>query len=85
MLTEALKGAQQALGQFQDRSVLLDRLKEQLSTVRGSKSPVDALSFGLLLGTLLAEHGVLKKRAAKAASRLGSKAFLQGLEYRHAT
>jgi CHAD domain-containing protein len=84
-LGDALKEAQKALGEFQDRSVLLGRLREQIMSVRSPKSPIDALSFGLLLGTLADEHALQKRHAAKAAFKLGKKAFLHALEYRHAT
>ena len=84
-LGDALKEAQKALGEFQDSSVLIGRLREQITSVRSPKSPIDALSFGLLLGSLAAEHALQKRHAAKAASQLGKKAFLQALESHCAT
>ncbi len=78
-----LKGTQQALGDFQDRSVLLEHLKRQVAEVRSGGASVDPLAFGLLLGSLAAEHEQLKRGAVEAARVLGSKAFRQGLRYRH--
>ena len=64
-VTAALKKTQEALGRFQDRSVLLERLKTGLDDARSGK--IDPLAYGLLVGVIAAEHGRRKAEAVRNA------------------
>jgi CHAD domain-containing protein len=77
-LTTALKNTQDALGRFQDRSVLLDRLKRGLEGARSGKT--DPLAYGLLVGVIAADHGRRKAEARTDAQTLASRSFLKALE-----
>lgn len=72
-----LKEAQEGLGRFQDRSLLLARLRSDLDRLRTQPGPVDPWAFGILLGTLAADHNVQRGEALRAAQRLGSSRFLK--------
>jgi len=77
-LTSALRGVQETLGRFQDRSVLLERLKSGLAGARSGKT--DPLAYGLLVGVIAGEHGRLKSEARRDARTLRSKSVLRALD-----
>ncbi len=77
-LSTALKNTQEALGLFQDRSVLLERLKTGLVSARSGET--DPLAYGLLVGVIAADHGRRKAEARHDAESLRSKAVLRALE-----
>jgi len=79
-LSAALRQTQEGLGLFQDRSVLLDRLKAEREAFRSGKVGADALSFGILLGALAAEHRAQKHRALADCQKLQSRSFLKALK-----
>lgn len=74
-----LKQSQEGLGRFQDRSILLGRLKAELQNVRQDHSVADPVALGMLAGVLVANHGAQKARALEDAHRLGSRPFLKAL------
>lgn len=78
-----LKETQEGLGLFQDRSVLLERLKAERSRFRSSRHQGDPLSFGLLIGLLWAQHERERLRARRDAQRLTSRTFRKALEAIH--
>jgi len=78
-LTTILKETQEGLGVFQDRSILLDRLKAERQSFRSGKSPVDPLTFGMLVGALAAEQTYRKAEALRESRKLQSKPFLKAL------
>jgi CHAD domain-containing protein len=77
-LLNALRATQEALGKFQDRSVLLARLKSGLAGARSGKT--DPLAYGLLVGVIAADHSRLKTDARRDAKTLQSKDVLRALE-----
>ncbi len=77
-LLNALRATQEALGKFQDRSVLLARLKSGLAGARSGKT--DPLAYGLLVGVIAADHSRLKTEARRDAKLLRSKEVLRALE-----
>jgi CHAD domain-containing protein len=77
-LMTALRSTQEALGKFQDRSVLLARLKSGLAGARSGKT--DPLAYGLLVGVIAGEHARLKADARRDAKTLSSKEVLRALE-----
>ena len=79
VLTVLLKRSQEGLGQFQNRSILLDRLKAELNEVRVRGAAIDLPAFGILIGTLAADHGRQKSRALNDVRRLRSKPFLKAM------
>lgn len=85
VLTTVLKQSQEGLGQFQDRSILLERLGTEVAALRGGKgiptetSGIDLLAFGILIGTLAAEHRGCKAEAFSDVTRLKSASFSKAL------
>lgn len=77
-LTSVLKETQEALGWFQDRSVLLERLRLGLAGARSGAT--DPLAYGLLVGVIAADHGRRKAEARAKAKLLQSKTVLRALE-----
>lgn len=75
-----LKGAQDGLGKFQDRSILLERLRVEWEVFRSGRAGLDALAFGLLVGILVSGHSEQKAMALADCRRLGSKTFTRALE-----
>jgi len=82
-LTAALKETQESLGLFQDRSILLERLKDERQAFRSERKPTprqpDPLTFGILLGVLAAEQERRRAEARKDGRKLQSKDFLKAL------
>jgi CHAD domain-containing protein len=78
-LVTRLKESQEGLGRFQDRSILLERLRTELQALREKGNSADPVALGLLAGTMVADHGVQKARALEDAQRLGSRPFLKAL------
>ena len=84
-LIGTLKESQEGLGRFQDQSLLLERLKNELAALRaGPRMPqpggtFDPLTFGLLVGILVGDQPRRKALALKDSARLGSKTFLKAL------
>ncbi len=74
-----LKEAQDGLGRFQDRSVLLERLKVEWTDLRSRPGRTDLLAFGLLVGALFADHGHQREAARRDCDRLRSKLFWRAL------
>jgi len=77
-LAAALKETQEALGKFQDRSVLLERLKTGLAGARSGKT--DPLAYVLLVGVIAGDHDRRKAEARASAKRLRSKPVLRALD-----
>lgn len=72
-LTGILKSAQEGLGTFQDRAVLIQRLEAERLAIRSSRSPGDLLAFGILVGQITAGHHQARTRALADCRILGGK------------
>jgi len=79
-LVSQLKGAQDGLGAFQDRSVLLSRLDTERAAFRTARAPGDPLSFGVLVGVLTAGHQAERVRALRDCKTLRSRDFQKTLD-----
>jgi len=79
-LTSRLKQAQEGLGAFQDRSILLDRLKAEIKVLRSGPSTIDPLALGILIGTLAAGHQAQRAKALDDARTLASPSFRKILD-----
>jgi CHAD domain-containing protein len=80
ILTMVLKETQEGLGKFQDRSILLARLKNEWELFRTGQTGLDPLAFGLLVGILVSAHGSQKARAFEDCRQFGSKTFSRALD-----
>jgi CHAD domain-containing protein len=79
-LVSTLKETQDSLGRFQDRSLLLARLRAGVGEFRSGAVPGDPLAYGMLVGVLIADQQGQKIQARKAAMKLKSQEFLKALE-----
>lgn len=80
ILSTTLKQTQDGLGRFQDRAILLERLKAERALFRGGRATVDPLSFGILVGVVAGEHDHQKEKAWADCRTLRSKSFLKALD-----
>jgi CHAD domain-containing protein len=80
-LTSFLKETQESLGRFQDRSILMQRLKNEREDLRNGRTGPDALAFGLLVGIMVSDHDRQKADALIGCRRLRSKTFQRALDH----
>lgn len=80
VLTTVLKETQDHLGAFQDRCLLLERLKtERQALAKPSAVEFDVVTFGILIGGLAADQQNRRQLARKACRQLKTKTFLRAL------